>query len=292
MARRGRSGAGVSIADTSPLPIEPLVLEPGGADKRFWRDLWHYRDLLVFLAWRDIAVRYRQTLVGVAWALLQPALTMVLFTVVFGRIAHLDSGGVPYPLLVLAGLIPWQLFSTALTGSGDSLVANAGLISKVYFPRMIIPMAAVAVAVVNALVALGLLATLMPWYGVWPTWRLLALPFLLLLTALMGMGAGLVTAALGVRYRDVRFVLPFVVQCGFFAAPVGYSAAVVPERWRLVFALNPMVGVMEGFRWSILGTASEKLEAMVAISVLGSILLLTLGRWAFRSVERDAADWL
>ena len=277
-----------------PLHEEPhvLVLAPGEADHRFWRDLWHYRDLLVFLAWRDIAVRYRQTIAGVAWALLQPAMTMILFTIIFGRLAHMDGGGMPYPLLVLAGLIPWQLFSAALTGSGDSLVANAGLISKVYFPRIIIPMAAVSVAIVNALVSLALLAVLMPVYGVWPTWRLVALPLLLVLTALIALGAGLVVAAMGVRYRDIRFVLPFVVQCGFFAAPVGYSTVVVPEHWRTVFALNPMVGVMEGFRWSILGHAVHELPQMLAMSATTMVVLLVVGRWAFRAVERDAADWL
>lgn len=277
-----------------PLQEEPhvLVLAAGEADQRFWRDLWHYRDLLVFLAWRDIAVRYRQTIAGVAWALLQPAMTMILFTIIFGRLAHMDGGGMPYPLLVLAGLIPWQLFSAALTGSGDSLVANAGLISKVYFPRIIIPMAAVSVAIVNALVSLALLAVLMPVYGVWPTWRLVALPLLLVLTALIALGAGLVVAAMGVRYRDIRFVLPFVVQCGFFAAPVGYSTVVVPEHWRMVFALNPMVGVMEGFRWSILGHAVHELPQMLAMSVATMVVLLLVGRWAFRAVERDAADWL
>ncbi len=277
-----------------PIHEEPhvLVLAPGEADHRFWRDLWHYRDLLVFLAWRDIAVRYRQTIAGVAWALLQPAMTMILFTIIFGRLAHMDGGGMPYPLLVLAGLIPWQLFSAALTGSGDSLVANAGLISKVYFPRIIIPMAAVSVAIVNALVSLALLAVLMPVYGVWPTWRLVALPLLLVLTALIALGAGLVVAAMGVRYRDIRFVLPFVVQCGFFAAPVGYSTVVVPEHWRMVFALNPMVGVMEGFRWSILGHAVHELPQMLAMSATTMVVLLVVGRWAFRAVERDAADWL
>ena len=277
-----------------PLHEEPhvLVLAPGEADHRFWRDLWHYRDLLVFLAWRDIAVRYRQTIAGVAWALLQPAMTMILFTIIFGRLAHMDGGGMPYPLLVLAGLIPWQLFSAALTGSGDSLVANAGLISKVYFPRIIIPMAAVSVAIVNALVSLALLAVLMPVYGVWPTWRLVALPLLLVLTALIALGAGLVVAAMGVRYRDIRFVLPFVVQCGFFAAPVGYSTVVVPEHWRTVFALNPMVGVMEGFRWSILGHAVHELPQMLAMSATTMVVMLVVGRWAFRAVERDAADWL
>jgi lipopolysaccharide transport system permease protein len=278
----------------TPLHEEPhvLVLAAGEADQRFWRDLWHYRDLLVFLAWRDIAVRYRQTIAGVAWALLQPAMTMILFTIIFGRLAHMDGGGMPYPLLVLAGLIPWQLFSAALTGSGDSLVANAGLISKVYFPRIIIPMAAVSVAIVNALVSLALLAVLMPVYGVWPTWRLVALPLLLMLTALIALGAGLVVSAMGVRYRDIRFVLPFVVQCGFFAAPVGYSTVVVPEHWRLVFALNPMVGVMEGFRWSILGHAVHELPQMLVMSVATMVVLLVVGRWAFRAVERDAADWL
>ena len=277
-----------------PLHEEPhvLVLAPGEADQRFWCDLWHYRDLLVFLAWRDIAVRYRQTIAGVAWALLQPAMTMILFTIIFGRLAHMDGGGMPYPLLVLAGLIPWQLFSAALTGSGDSLVANAGLISKVYFPRIIIPMAAVSVAIVNALVSLALLAVLMPVYGVWPTWRLVTLPLLLVLTALIALGAGLVVAATGVRYRDIRFVLPFVVQCGFFAAPVGYSTVVVPEHWRMLFALNPMVGVMEGFRWSILGHAVQELPQMLAMSAATMVVLLVVGRWAFRAVERDAADWL
>ena len=277
-----------------PLHEEPhvLVLAAGEADQRFWRDLWHYRDLLIFLAWRDIAVRYRQTIAGVAWALLQPAMTMILFTIIFGRLAHMDGGGMPYPLLVLAGLIPWQLFSAALTGSGDSLVANAGLISKVYFPRIIIPMAAVSVAIVNALVSLALLAVLMPVYGVWPTWRLVALPLLLMLTALIALGAGLVVSAMGVRYRDIRFVLPFVVQCGFFAAPVGYSTVVVPEHWRLLFALNPMVGVMEGFRWSILGHAVQELPQMLAMSAATMVVLLVVGRWAFRGVERDAADWL
>lgn len=284
----------LSATRQAPLPahVEPLVLESGGADRRFWRDLWHYRDLFVFLAWRDIAVRYRQTIVGVAWALLQPALTMVLFTVVFGRIARLEACGVPYPLLVLAGLIPWQLFSASLTASGDSIAANAGLISKVYFPRIIIPMAAVTVATVNALVALVLFAVLIPFYSVWPTWRLVVLPAMLLLCCLQGLGAGLVAASLGVRYRDVRFVLPFLVQCGFFAAPVGYSTAVIPERWRLVFALNPMVGVIEGFRYSLLGQASPDLGTMLAMSVAVTVGLLVLGRWAFRSVERDAADWL
>jgi len=277
-----------------PLHEEPhvLVLAAGEADQRFWRDLWHYRDLLIFLAWRDIAVRYRQTIAGVAWALLQPAMTMILFTIIFGRLAHMDGGGMPYPLLVLAGLIPWQLFSAALTGSGDSLVANAGLISKVYFPRIIIPMAAVSVAIVNAMVSLALLAVLMPVYGVWPTWRLVALPLLLMLTALIALGAGLMVSAMGVRYRDIRFVLPFVVQCGFFAAPVGYSTVVVPEHWRLVFALNPMVGVMEGFRWSILGHAVHELPQMLVMSVATMVVLLVVGRWAFRAVERDAADWL
>jgi len=277
-----------------PLHEEPhvLVLAAGEADQRFWRDLWHYRDLLIFLAWRDIAVRYRQTIAGVAWALLQPAMSMILFTIIFGRLAHMDGGGMPYPLLVLAGLIPWQLFSGALTGSGDSLVANAGLISKVYFPRIIIPMAAVSVAIVNALVSLALLAVLMPVYGVWPTWRLVALPLLLVLTALIALGAGLMVSAMGVRYRDIRFVLPFVVQCGFFAAPVGYSTVVVPEHWRLVFALNPMVGVMEGFRWSILGHAVHELPQMLVMSVATMVVLLVVGRWAFRAVERDAADWL
>jgi lipopolysaccharide transport system permease protein len=219
-------------------------------------------------------------------------MTMILFTIIFGRLAHMDGGGMPYPLLVLAGLIPWQLFSAALTGSGDSLVANAGLISKVYFPRIIIPMAAVSVAIVNAWVSLALLAVLMPVYGVWPTWRLVALPLLLVLTALIALGAGLVVAAMGVRYRDIRFVLPFVVQCGFFAAPVGYSTVVVPEHWRMVFALNPMVGVMEGFRWSILGHAVQELPQMLAMSAASMVVLLVVGRWAFRAVERDAADWL
>ena len=266
-----------------------LILEPGVAAKYYWRDLWHYRELLYFLAWRDVVVRYKQTAVGVAWVLIRPALTMLVF-VVFRRLAGLKPGGLPEPILVFAAVLPWQFFSTALSESSGSLIGNASLISKVYFPRLIIPGAAVVTAFVDFLITLCLLAVLMTWYGVAPGWQLLAVPLFVLLASALSLGLGLLLAALNVEYRDFRYVVPFIVQFGLFISPVAYTTADVPERWRLLYSLNPMVGIIDGFRWSILrGQPPLDLQAAgLCVVVSGSMLLL--GAWYFRRMERSFAD--
>jgi len=266
-----------------------LILEPGVAAKYYWRDLWRYRELLYFLAWRDVVVRYKQTAIGIAWVLIRPALTMLVF-VVFRRLAGLKPGALPEPVLVFAAVLPWQFFSTALSDSSGSLIGNASLISKVYFPRLIIPGAAVVTAFVDFLITLGLLAVLMTWYGVAPGWQLLALPPFVLLVSALALGLGLLLAALNVEYRDFRYVVPFIVQFGLFISPVAFTTADVPERWRLLYSLNPMVGIIDGFRWSILrGQPPLDLQAAwLCVAVSGSTLLL--GAWYFRRMERSFAD--
>jgi lipopolysaccharide transport system permease protein len=270
-----------------------LVIEPGRAERQYWRDLWRYRELFAVLAWRDVAVRYKQTVIGLAWVLLQPMATMLVFTLVFGRVAGMPTdGAAPYALLVLAGLLPWQLFATALTGASQSLVGNANLISKVYFPRLIVPASAVVVALVDFLVSLVILAAVMAWYGYVPDWRILALPGLVAMAFLASLGPGLYLTALNVRYRDVRYVIPFVVQFGLYVSPVGFSSGVVPERWRLVYALNPMVGVIDGFRWAILGEASAVHLPSFLVSWGVIALLLWRGIARFRAMERTLPDLL
>lgn len=231
-----------------------IILEPGRAEKNYWRDLWHYRELFMILAWRDISVRYKQTVIGVAWALLRPFLTMVIFTIIFGRIAQLPpEGNAPYALMVFAAMLPWQLFATALSEASNSLIGNANLISKVYFPRLIIPSAAVVTAFVDFLISFTLLIGLFFYYRYLPGVQILLLPVFMLWALLASLGPGLWMTALNVKYRDFRYIIPFVVQFGLYISPVGFSSTVVPEQWRLLYHLNPMVGVINGFRWSILG---------------------------------------
>jgi lipopolysaccharide transport system permease protein len=273
------------------MPSETIVLEPGRLERQYWRDLWRYRELLGFLAWRDVVVHYKQTLVGVAWAVLRPLATTAVFVLVFNKVARLPSpGGVDYTLLVLAGMLPWQMFATALSESSNSLVTNAQLISKVYFPRLLVPLSSVAVSTVDLLVSVPVLAGLMAWHHVGPpAWRLAAAPLFLLLGAGAALGAGLWLSALNVRYRDVRYVIPFVVQFGLFLSPVGFSTQQIPEAYRPLYALNPMVGVIEGFRWSVLGTDTLDPVA-VAASVAVVAALLAGGLWYFRRTERTFAD--
>lgn len=268
-----------------------LVLEPGRADEHYWRDLWRYRELFSVLAWRDVAVRYKQTVIGVAWAILRPFLTMVIFTVVFGRLAGLPSDGrAPYPLLVFAGLLPWSLFSAALTGAAESMVANANLIGKVYFPRMIVPVATIVAALVDFLVSLAILAGLMVWYRFVPGWRILLLPLFVLLALLASLGPGLWVTALNIKYRDFRVVIPFLVQIGLYVSPVGFSSGVVPEKWRLLYSLNPLVGIIDGFRWSILGGESGIYWPGFWVSLAIVAFFLWLGVRRFRATERTFAD--
>jgi lipopolysaccharide transport system permease protein len=266
-----------------------VIIEPGLSVKNYWHDLWRYRELMYFLTWRDVAVRYKQTAIGLAWVLLRPAVTMLVF-VVFRRIFGIESRGRSEAVLVLAGVVPWQFFSTALAGSADSLVGNSSLISKVYFPRLLIPSAAIVTAFVDLLVTMGLLVALMFWSGVVPGWQLLMLPLFVLLAAGFSLGFGLMLAALNVEYRDFRFLVPFIVQFGLFISPVAYTIADVPESWRRLYALNPLVGIIEGFRWCILG-APRSLDAYTVVSsFLVTASTLLLGTWYFRRMERTFAD--
>jgi lipopolysaccharide transport system permease protein len=268
-----------------------LILKPGGSERHYWRDLWHYRELFAVLAWRDVAVRYKQTLIGLAWALLRPLLTMVVFTVIFNRIANLPSEGIaPYPVMVFAGMLPWFLFSTVLSEASSSMIGNANLVGKVYFPRIIIPSSSAVVALVDFAINLGMLFVLMLWYGVVPTWRILFLPAFALLAVLASLGPALCLTALNVKYRDFRYVIPFIVQFGLYVSPVGFSSSVVPERWRFLYSLNPVVGVIDGMRWSLLGgDVGLYLPGFVA-SVVAVVLFLWLGVAYFRRTERTFAD--
>ena len=266
-----------------------IVIEPGRTAAHYWRDLWRYRELMSFLAWRDITVRYKQTAIGIAWAVLRPALTLLVF-VAFRRMAGLQQSAVPDVVLVLAAVLPWQFFASALSESSGSLIGNTGLISKVYFPRLIIPIAAIATALVDFLVTLVLLALLMVWYGVAPDVRLLALPAFVLLAGVLSLGLGLLLAALTVSYRDFRYVVPFLVQMGLFVSPVAFATSQVPERWRSLYALNPLVGIIDGFRWSILGGRTPLDPTVLVSSVLIALVALMAGTWYFRKTERGFAD--
>jgi lipopolysaccharide transport system permease protein len=255
--------------------------------------LWHYRELFAILAWRDVAVRYKQTVIGVAWAVVRPVLTMVVFTIVFGKLAGLPSdGAVPYALLVLAGMLPWFLFAGVLSEASMSLVGNANLIGKVYFPRLIIPAAAAAVAVVDFAVNLAILGAIMAWYGVAPGWQIALLPGFVALAVVASLGPALFLTALNVRYRDFRFVIPFIVQFGLYVSPVGFSSAVVPEQWRFWYSLNPVVGAIDGFRWCLLGGESQLYLPGFALSLGVTAVLLLLGIAYFRRTERSFADLL
>ncbi len=268
-----------------------LILEPGRTERNYWSDLLRYRELFYILAWRDIAVRYKQTVIGVAWAVIRPFLTMLIFTVIFGRVAKLPTEGTaPYALLVLAGMLPWTLFSTALGEASNSLVTNANLISKVYFPRLIVPTAAVITAFVDFLISLVLLVGVMVYYQFLPGWQILFLPVFVVLALLASLGPGLYVTALNVKYRDFRYIIPFIVQFGLYVSPVGFSSSVIPEKWRLLYSLNPIVGVIDGFRWCLLGDQSTIDWSSFAVSTGVVAVLLWIGVRKFRSMERSFAD--
>ena len=267
------------------------ILEAGRTEKNYWRDLWRYRELFQVLAWRDVSVRYKQTVIGVVWAVIRPLLTMIVFSVIFGRIAKLPTeGDAPYPLMVFAGMLPWTFFSTALSDASNSLVSSSNLISKVYFPRLIVPTATIIVAFVDFLISFGLLILLMFWYRFLPGWEILLLPIFVAIAFLAAMGPGLWITALNVKYRDFRYVIPFVVQFGLYVSPVGFSSSVVPEKWRLIYSLNPMVGVIDGFRWAILGGDSRIYWPGFSLSLLVVALFLWLGIHQFSKMERTFAD--
>ena len=267
-----------------------LIIEPGRTEKQYFRDLWRYRELFYFLAWRDILVRYKQTAIGIAWALIRPFLTMVVFSVVFGQLAKLPSEGAPYPILVFSAMLPWQFFSNSLGECSGSLIGNANLLSKVYFPRLVIPTSAVVVSFVDFMISGMILLGLMAWYNFVPSWRILTLPLFIIVAFAASMGAGLWLASLNVKYRDFRFVVPFLVQFGLYISPVGFSSTIVPEKWRFLYSLNPMVSVIDGVRWAILGSESQLYWPGFILSLGLVVLLFISGIWYFRKMERTFAD--
>jgi lipopolysaccharide transport system permease protein len=268
-----------------------IILECGRSERNYWGDLWRYRELFYILAWRDVTVRYKQTVIGVAWAVIRPFLTMLIFTVIFGLVAKLPSvGAAPYALMVIAGMLPWTLFSTSLGEASTSLITNSNLIGKVYFPRLIVPTAAVITAFVDFLISLCLVGLLYIYYQFVPNWHLLLLPVFAILALLASLGPGLYITALNVKYRDFRYIIPFLVQFGLYVSPVGFSSEVIPEKWRLLYAINPIVGVIDGFRWCLLGNECTFHFGSFCVSVFVTLLMLYIGIRKFRSMENTFAD--
>lgn len=282
--------------ETVPAPQDFQVwLEAGRTEKHYWLDLWRYRELFIILAWRDVAIRYKQTVIGAAWALIQPFLTMAIMTIIFGKVAGLHSeGSAPYAIMVFAGMLPWQFFANALSTSSQSVVGNANLISKVYFPRLIVPASSVVVAGVDFLISFLILLLMMLWFRFLPSWRILTLPGFTLLAFMASLGPGLIITALNVRFRDFRFVTPFLVQLGLYLCPVGFSSTVIREKFGntifLLYSLNPMVGVIDGFRWAILGHNTGIYLPGFCVSICLTTVLLIIGVWYFRRTERTFAD--
>ena len=269
---------------------QTLVIKAGRVEQQYWQDIWKYRELFYFLAWRDILVRYKQTTIGLAWALLRPFLTTMVFTLVFGVLLKAPSTGAPYPIVVFAAMLPWQFFSNALSDCSNSLIGNSNLISKIYFPRLIVPTSAVIVSFVDFMISAIILLGFMAWYNFVPDWRILTLPLFVAIAFAAAMGAGLWLAALNVEYRDFRYIVPFIVQFGLYISPVGFSSSVVPEQWRLLYSLNPMVGVIDGFRWAILGKDFAIYLPGFLLSVALVIVVLITGIQYFRRMERKFAD--
>jgi len=272
---------------TTELPT--LVIEAGKAERNYWRDLWRYRELTGFLAWRDIKVRYKQAVLGISWAVIQPAVQTILLTFVFGKLAKMPAGDLPYPMIVLCGLLPWVLFTSAFNGAGSSLVGNSHLISKVYFPRLAVPISSLAVSLVDFAIMLAITLPLLMIFVGAPGWQLLLLPLFAGLALVIALGAGLWIAALTVRYRDFKFITPFIVQIGMFVTPVGYRTDFLPD-WREILALNPLAGVVEGVRWSLLAGRTDIYLPGLAMSVVSAALLLVTGIWYFRRTEKQFAD--
>lgn len=269
-----------------------LIIEPGNTERQYWHDLWRYRELFYVLAWRDISVRYKQTVVGILWAVIQPLLLTVIFTII-SRMANFGSNGVPQPLWIFAGTLSWQFFAASLAAASQSLITNANLISKVYFPRMIVPAGAVVTSMMDFLITLAIFFLMMAWYHVWPTWRLIAVPFLMLLAFVTALGPGLMIAALNVKYRDFRYIIPFIIQIGLYISPIMYPTSLIEQKyptWAWAYSLNPMAGVIDGFRWSLLGGRTTVPLTGFVISLTVTILLALLGVWYFRKTERSFAD--
>lgn len=267
-----------------------VIIEAGKTHSRYLLDLWHYRELFFMLAWRDVLVRYKQTVIGVAWSVIRPLLGMIVFTVVFGKIAKLPSGDVPYLLLVFAGMMIWQFFSNTVSTGSESLLGNSSLISKVYFPRLIIPSTSMTVSLVDFLISAVVFIPLLAYFRWIPTWRILCLPLFVILAAVISLGVVYTVASMNVKYRDFRYVIPFAIQLGMYISPVGFASAVVPEKWRLLYSLNPLVGVIDGLRWCMFGTPVY-IPALI-VSVVFGTMLLSGGYFLFRRMEREFADFI
>ena len=272
------------------LSSSKLIIKAGKTEERYWKDIWQYRELFYFLSWRDILVRYKQTVIGIAWSVIRPLLTMIVLTIVFGKMAKLPSDGVPYPLLVFAAMLPWQFFSNAFSTASGSIVNNANLISKIYFPRLIIPTSAVVTSFIDFLISGIILAVFMVWYQFIPEWRILSLPIFVLMAFAAAMGVSLWITALNVKYRDFFHVIPFIVQFGLYISPVGFSSSIVPDKWRLLYSINPMVGVIDGFRWALLGGKSTIYWPGFLLSILIVGIVLLTGIIHFRKTEKTFAD--
>jgi lipopolysaccharide transport system permease protein len=267
-----------------------LIIEAGRTERHYWKDLWRYRELFYFLAWRDILVRYKQTIIGITWAIIRPVLTMLVFTFVFGKLAKLPSGGAPYPIMVFAAMLPWQFFAASFSEAGNSLIVNTSMISKVYFPRLVLPTTAVIVSFVDFLISFVILLAMMLWYGFIPEVRIIMLPLFILIAFAASMAGGLWIAALNVKYRDFRYIIPFVVQFGLYISPVGFTSSIVPDKWRLLYSLNPMVGVIDGFRWAILGGEYQLYLPGFLLSLALVAFILVSGIVYFRKTEKTFAD--
>lgn len=274
----------------SSLSKHIVVIEAGRSESAYWKDLWRYRELFYFLAWRDILVRYKQTVIGVLWSVIKPLFTMLVFVFVFSKLAKLPSDGMPYPVLVLSGMLPWMFFASAFSEAGSSLIGNANIISKVYFPRLIVPLSSVIVCLVDFMITLTMLGVLMFFYGVMPNEKVLFLPFFVLLLIALAIGAGLWVAALNVKFRDFRYIVPFVIQLGFYVSPVAFTSNIIPEKWKLLYALNPMVGIIDGFRWAITSSSASLYWTGVEVSILIVFIMLFTGVQYFRATEKSFAD--
>ena len=269
-----------------------IIIEPNRSEKNYWTDIWRYRELFYILSWRDLKVRYKQTAIGLIWAILRPLLTMIVFTIIFGRVAGMKSeGNAPYSIMVFAGLLPWQFFSTAFSTASESLVTNSNLLSKVYFPRIIVPTSSIITSFVDFLISFVILIALMLYYKYIPSWQILFLPFFIILTFLQSFGFGIYLAALNVKFRDFRYIIPFIVQFGLYISPIGFSSSLISEKWRLLYYLNPMVSVIDGFRWCIIGNGSgNPFTTYFILSISITILILVYSIYKFRKMEKTFAD--
>ena len=268
-----------------------IIIEPGRSEKNYWTDLWRFRELFYILSWRDISVRYKQTVIGILWALIRPLLTMVVFTIIFGKMAKLPSdGNAPYAIMVYAGMLPWQFFASSITATSNSLIGNTNLITKVYFPRLIIPASSIITSFVDFLISFAILIFLMFYFSFFPDWKIIFILGFLSLAFLTALGTGLFITALNVKYRDFRYIVPFIVQLGLYISPVGFSSNVVPDEYRLIYSLNPMVGVIDGFRWAILGGESSIYLPGLILSVFVALFFMIIGLTKFRKMEKTFAD--